>query len=442
MKTLVAGAGTAHRSAATSAAAEAAGTPRSGRPGRGATTRGRRWTAVLRAVPAICATAALVVVTGEAALADASAPSPDPVVTTAPAPTPSATTPRTNPPLVSPEQSPDTVTMPTGDYGGKAPSTPIISVTCTKIYAAIPDLARTGGMLGVGWGPASAGTPAITVYAQTYNPAVDLAFDPAHLPYNGTAMRWRVVAYNDLGYATFETSGTTTPCPAPPFARPQAPTRLTTCGSTMDDVAPIPDPGVWYTHDAWNLYAHLRPGWQWDLKALSTVWFPVNSDPTLFYIPRQELFALPSRCLAYELARPPASALPNGAGWTGAAGSGGTRAAGTATAAEPAAGVLASQPAPGTAVTSAVAPATPPAPTTGTDPTPTATPRTTAAPRPSPTPSIQAQPPRVATTTGLGVAGGLTGACVLAAAGAFVVRLRRLPTLGETPAYDAHPGTL
>jgi len=409
----------------------------------GAATRGRRWTAVaLRTVTTVpAATAGFLLVWSMPALADDPTSPPDPVITAISAPTASPTpTPRTNPPLVSPEQSPDTVTMPSGDYGGKPPSTPIISVTCTKIYAAIPDLARTGGMLGVGWGPASAGTPAITVYAQTYNPAVDLAFDPAHLPYNGTAMRWRVVAYNDLGYATFETSGTTTPCPAPPFARPPAPARLTTCGSTMDDVLPIPDPGVWYTHDAWNLYAHLRTGWQWDLKALSAVWFPVNSDPTLFYIPREELFALPSRCLAYEMAQPPASAQPNGAGWTGPATSEGTGAGGTGTA-RPGAGAPAAPPSPGAAATPAETPGATPAPTTGTASLP-ATPRATPAPRPSPTTSVQARPPRAATTAGLGAAGGLTGACMLAAAGALVVRIRRLPVPREGPAGDEQAGSL
>ena len=216
------------------------------------------------------------------AAADDPTASPDPGVTATAEPTPSPT-PWTVPPLLSPTTSPDPVTMPSGDYGGKTPSTPVIAVTCTHISVGIPDLARTGGKFGVGWGPASAGTPEVTVFAYPYNPAVELDFDPAHLPYNGTATRWRVVVYNDLGYAAFERSGTTTPCPAPPTAKPPAPTKLTACGATMNDVVPVPTPGIWYSHDDWNLYAHLASGWTWDPTLFWT------NSPTWLVVGRSEL---------------------------------------------------------------------------------------------------------------------------------------------------------
>lgn len=225
------------------------------------------------------------------------------------------------------------------------------------------------------------------------------------------------------------------PVPAlPQHAQPVKPP-APPCGSTLDDVVWPSTPGITYSHDEWNAYAHLLPGWEWRNSSfnLITGWWLLGGtssvEATLVWLPRQMILNPTGSCGATTMA--PESTRPDSPCWTGLAhpkpcgvpvhdGSGTPGSATTTVAAQP------TTTPPMTATADAAPPATPVVPTA---PPATATATPSPAPSPSATPSTRATA-RVATSTGLGVAGGVAGSCALAVAGAFVLRRRLRPAPG------------
>ena len=373
--------------------------------------------AVAGAVAALLCSAALGLTAVPAAAADPTAP-PDPGQTQAvTSPDPVVSTPPTTPP------------PPPGPADVLTPSAPEITATCSVLGAIVKDLYATGGRLGLGWTPVGTGEPAITHMAGPMDVSVGVMYEPNYL-YVDTAMSWRIVVWRADGTIAWDERGTTTPCPAPPLPRhaelvkpPKPP-----CGSTLDDVAWPSTPGVVYSHDQWNGYARLLPGWEWvnaNFNAITGWWLPGGTssvEATVVWLPRQLILNPTGSCGANVT--PPETSRMDSPCWSGLANPkpcptpvhNGPSTPGSDTTTMP-------YPPTATAPPVAITTPAPPAPPRAVA---TATAVTTPSPRPSPsaTASVQAAA-RVATATGLGVAGGLTGACVVAAAGAFFVRLRR-----------------
>jgi hypothetical protein len=259
-----------------------------------------------------------------------------------------------------------------------------------------------------------------------------------------------------------EPSGGVTPeptAPAPPESTPEptAPALprhaqpvkppAPPCGSTLDDVAWPSTPGIAYSHDEWNGYARLLPGYEWvnsDFNAITGWWLlggTISGNATLVWLPRQLILNPTGKCGANPT--PPQNSRPDSPCWYGLANPKpcpaipvyeGPRSPGSASTTRPGSPAPTASQMPTTV--DAVTPEWTPAAVWAPPPTRSSvsTPEPSPAPSPSGPPGVQADP-RVATTTGLGVAGGIAGACVLAAAGAFVVRLRR-PTPLDTNAAN------
>jgi hypothetical protein len=396
-------------------------------------------TLVAGAVAVLLGSAALVLTAVPGAAAgDPTAP-PDPPPTQAT--TPVATTPPPSAPLPPPPSPAEVLT----------PSAPEITATCSVLGAIVKDLYATGGKMGLGWTPAGTGEPTITRVTAPMEPSIGVMFEPNH-NYVSTAMSWRIVVWRSDGTIAWDEHGTTTPCPAPPLPRhaelvkpPKPP-----CGSTLDDVAWPSTPGVVYSHDQWNGYARLLPGWEWvnaNFNAITGWWLPGGSssvEATLVWLPRQLILNPTGSC--GTSASPPANSRVDSPCWYGLAH---PQPCPTPTPLVyvPSRPMKMSDPPTSTTfpvppieATSPARPNPAPAPTVAFSAGPTGAP--SPAPSPSATPTAQVTP-RVGTSTGLGVAGGLAGASMLAAAGAFVVRKRLRPApdhvVLEEPGPDDSP---
>ena len=265
---------------------------------------------------------------------------------------------------------------------------------------------------------------------------------------------WRVEVHAADGTVLWSQAGTTTACwpvdlgVTSPVMPPVPP-----CGSTLDDVAWPSTPGIVYSHDQWYGFARLLPGWQWPsnppYKPLT--WAYMDTIKSDLAVLQKEIILDPTGHCGIPRTAPPESALPGGKCWyqnpnpqpcsTPVYNGPSTPGSATTKVAEPAQTAAPARPtaAPSSGVTP-TATSSPPA-----SPTPTPSPAASRAGTPSPAPSPSATvatkaAARAATTTGLGVAGGLAGASVLAAAGAFVVRRRRHPSPNVVVLDEPTPG--
>lgn len=264
------------------------------------------------------------------------------------------------------------------------------------------------------------------------------ALDPAD------SFIWRLEVHSADGTVVWSQSGTTTACwpvdlgVTTPVVPPEPP-----CGSTLDDVAWPVTPGIVYSHDEWFGYARLQPGWRWPsnppYRPLS--WAYMDTIKSDLAVIQAALILDPTGHCGIPAKSPPESALPGSPCWyenpnpspcpTPVHNGPSTPGSATTKVAKP----PASTPRSTAPVATAPSPAATPTTTSVLPPSPTSTPSAaaTATVTPAPSPSPSATPVtqaahRVATTTGLGLAGGVAGASVLAAAGAFVVRRRLRPT--------------
>ncbi|MBN9376361.1 MAG: hypothetical protein J0I40_13420 [Cellulomonas sp.] len=229
---------------------------------------------------------------------------------------------------------------------------------------------------------------------------------------------WTVDVW-DMGGGQWTASGTTTPCPSPPYIKgyltPARPTVNAICGATLDDVHFPMTRHITYWHDATAWYATAERGWTWAEGSLGPPhvgWIPPDN------VPSNQVQTV--HIDGYDLLRPPAGCGhmapgpydPQPAAQRSTAPRGDVAASSVATSAPTTPSIEAA----GTTATATATPAPSPAPTA-------------ASPSPSPTatPATHGQH-GWGTTTGIGVAGGVAGASVLAAAGAFVVRRRLRPT--------------
>jgi hypothetical protein len=223
----------------------------------------------------------------------------------------------------------------------------------------------------------------------------------------GQATAWIFQIRAADGSVLWSRSGTTAPCAPEPTFKYTAPFHpvqpVAACGKTLADVTFPSTPGIVYSHDEWNAYARLQPGWSWDYDAFGAPyswWVKDSRTSDTAWLPRSAFLMDAAGCAPYAAVMPPLSTMDGPALATGAtlpAPSPTTVPTGAGTSAPP-------------ATVGAEKPTAPPAPTA------------------SPTTPAQARSARLAAGTGLGLAGGLTGASVLAVAGAFVVRrLRHVP---------------
>lgn len=310
-----------------------------------------------------------------------------------------------------------------------------VDAACKYLEVRIAGQPGTGNQLYYYAGRASMGEPTVLFpYGATFadHDYALIGLDPAD------SFIWRFEVHAPDGTVTWSSSGTTTPCwpvnlgRTLPVLPPEPP-----CGSTMDDVVWPSTPGIVYSHDQWFGFARLLPGWQWDDKnyKLGIGWALMDSVKSdLAVVDSAVVLDITGHCGIPRTA-PPESALPGGKCWyqlpdpapcstpeyytpskphVVAPGS----VSATKLASPPT-----SSPLPPIPVTTA---APPPSATPTPDVAATTTPAASPAPSPSATPPVQATP-RVGTSTGLGVAGGVAGACVMAAVGAFVVRRRLRP---------------
>ena len=299
-----------------------------------------------------------------------------------------------------------------------APAPPSVRATCAIVeFTVSGSYSGTGYRVAAGTGFAENGEPEL-IPDDRYLDGGSFVLDRSR------AYRWHVQLWAPDGSVVWDQSGTTTPC-APAIlgqAQPVLPP-VPPCGSTLDDVAWPSTPGVTYSHDAWYGYAHLQPGWVW----VHAVFGPPNGwwikgdtiESSLAYLPREVLLDPTGHCGITSEA-PPVGSVANGP-------SPSRQSSSKAGAQKPAA-TLAAQPN-ASPVPPAPQPSMEPASTPSANPSPTAAPTPSTAPSPSPTPGAGAAP-RVATATGLAVAGGTAGAVVLTATGAFVARRLLHPTQG------------
>lgn len=332
------------------------------------------------------------------------------------------------------------------------PAPPTVRATCKILEVDVDGTYEgTGYVLAIGYGFAENGDPGLGTDVRNQD-GESLVLDQSK------AFRWHVQLTGPDGGVVWDQSGTTTPCVpailghAQPVVPPVPP-----CGSTLDDVAWPTTPGIVYTHDQWNGYAHLQPGWEWvnsNFDPATGWWLKGSSiESDLAWLPRDKLLDPTGHCREYV--PPPMSSSVNGPCWSGEANpqpcpspqtvrsrTSSTAAPTTTATAKPASAAAAPATVPPSTGVTAAPTVPPPSPT----PSPHPTPAVSAAPSPTPTASASQ---RVATGTGLGIAGGVAGACVLATAGAFVVRtrLRLRPTevlldeSGPEPGPDGPGGT-
>jgi hypothetical protein len=226
----------------------------------------------------------------------------------------------------------------------------------------------------------------------------------------GLATAWIFDIRAADGTVLWRRSGTTVPCAPEPQLKYTAPFHpvvpVAACGKTLAELRFPTTPGIAYSYDEWNAYARLLPGWLWDYDAFSGpyAWGIEDSRTSdVAWLPRSAFFMDMAGCPRYASATSPLSESPLVSS---------QRAAGPA------------------ATTSALGPVGVP-PSASPEPTALATQAQTHRPTPAPTAGPTAPPrtqPRGTTAGGLGVAGGVAGTCVLATAGAFVVRRRLRPT--------------
>jgi hypothetical protein len=332
----------------------------------------------------------------------------------------------TAPPPLTPAQPP--VSEPPS-----ASPDPVLTVTCSVIDVIVQSPPNSGRTFAVATGRAEKGTPAFNEPPSNGTLGPWFEFKNTLDPGQATAYVLELRAAD--GTVLWSRSGTTVPCAAEPlikYALAYDVEPVTTCGKTLADIQFPSTPGIVYSYDEWNAYARRQPGWIWDNDMYynrAHPWLPIHNSSTdqLAWLPRSAFFTDAPGCPRYATVPPPLSQVPVDPAWKGIGAA--TTAARPTTAVAPGSGAAAADGAvnaqtPSTGLT----PSHSPSPMEGR----TASPE----PTPSPTPAVQAQQPRVATTTGLGVAGGVTGACVLAAAGAFVVRKRMRPTPNDVVVLD------
>ncbi len=337
------------------------------------------------------------------------------------------------------------------------PSAPEVEVSCYSVYGLVRDLAATGGWIGLGWGPADAGTPSISQVAELPTVTVQTP-----LLDHTRAWNWVIEVHTSDGGLAWLRSGTTTPCSdqVPPSVMPVKPDQWLWCAAVAGEVAMPNEAGVRYsaTGDRW--IAELQPGYEWEPNVLESGW---QLDGTSLDAPSPRLFLKasvilvpPTDCNALrdesgeltfkpweeQWVEPSATAPPAADPVADSAAASGTgEARTTADSTSPIRPSIPATPTPSAPPSSTTLSATEPTtvPTTVPTTAPRAAPTPSTAPTPTPSPEPRAAT-RMATSTGLGIAGGAAGLGVLAAAGAFVYRLRRrdVPTDGadDEPAPD------
>ncbi len=370
-------------------------------------------TLVAGAVAVLLGSAALVLTAMPAAAADApidpgqTTAAPDPGTTTTP-PAPAPTEPVTAAPS-APPPSPPAPPAP--------PLDPIVTITCTQIDVEAQNPPDSGRQFAWAQGRAEKGTPTFLPLSGPLGERLlfRMTLDP------GQATAWIFEIRAADGTVLWRRSGTTVPCAPEPQLKYTAPFHpvvpVAACGKTLADLRFPTTPGIAYSYDEWNAYARLLPGWLWDYDAFSgpyAWWIKDSRTSDVAWLPRSAFFMDMAGCPRYSTVTPPMSESPLVSG---------QRAAGpapTKSALGPVGVLPSASPEPTALPTRAQA----------LRPTPTRTAAPTAPPR--------AQP-RGTTAAGLGVAGGVAGACVLAAAGAFVVRRRLPPPPGAVQLDEGEP---
>jgi hypothetical protein len=350
------------------------------------------------------------------------------------APDPTQSPPSIPPPLDAGTAPPPVIpAQPPASTPPSARPEPVLTVTCTVLDVVVESAPGSGLEFDAATGRAEKGTPVFSMPAKSIAPRFE--FGQTLDPGQATAYIFELRAAD--GTLLWSRSGTTVPCAPEPvlkFALPYRIQKVPACGKTLADVVFPSTPGIVYSHDEWNAYARLQPGWHWDTDAFipPSPWWntgtTTNSD--LAVVPRSAFFTDMPGCPRYATVPAPTSQLPLSTTWKGPG-------AATLAAVGPAATTAPQQVAPATgAPGDGATPSVEPSPAATAAPSPTVS--LTAYPSPAPTATAGAGP-RVATTTGLGVASGVAGACVLSAAGAFVVRRRLHPSSG-TVALDEPVG--
>jgi len=327
-----------------------------------------------------------------------------------------------------------TATLITSAAAPAAADASTVNATCKYLEVRIAGMPGSENQLHMGWEDAAKGLSMPMQSVGTTFADHDYyltGLDPAG------SYAWRVEVHAADGTVLWSQAGTTTACwpvdlgVTSPVMPPVPP-----CGSTLDDVAWPSTPGIVYSHDQWYGFARLLPGWQWPsnppYKPLT--WAYVDTIKSDLAVLQGEIILDPTGHCGIPRTAPPESALPvhNGPSTPGSATTKVAKPAQTTAPARPTAA-----PSSGVTPTATLSPPASPTPT----PSPAASRAGTPSPAPSPSATVATKATaRTATTTGLGVAGGLAGASVLAAAGAFVVRRRWHPTPKGVVLDEPTPG--